>query len=138
MSMNKRLKEERERLKITQAKIAEIFAVRPQAVSKWETKGTIPIEKIATLATHGFDVQYILTGVRSTNLNKIQEQKPPYKMPKETTSPADTSLDARLSKLNDKQQSLVKTLVEELEMAARKASEIKQLVQKMKEHEKKQ
>ena len=68
-----RLKEERNRLKITQQAVAEQCNTTVQTVRRWEKVPTIPMEKLAGLVWLGFDVQYVLTGLRSSNLDEVRE-----------------------------------------------------------------
>jgi len=85
-----------------------MFGISSQAVAKWDRGASIPFDKIPVLVAKGFDAQYILTGVRSTNLNQVHEKSAPY----------DNSLDARLARLSETQQDVVKMMIEELERAA--------------------
>ena len=66
-----RLREERNRLNITQEKMASLFPVSPGTVSQWEKECIIPADKLALLISIGFDVQYILSGVYSVNMDQI-------------------------------------------------------------------
>lgn len=62
-----RLKEERERLKLTQADMAERCGVSREIWGKYERGQAVPGgEVLFTLAQVGADVHYILTGQRST------------------------------------------------------------------------
>ncbi len=60
-----RFKEERERLKANQSEVADWCAVAVKTVRRWEQGTPIPSDKLAVLASHGADVQYILTGKRA-------------------------------------------------------------------------
>lgn len=61
-----RLKEERSRLKYKQKFIAEETEVHNVTISNYEKgKIAIPASYLAKLAPLGFDIQYIITGVRS-------------------------------------------------------------------------
>jgi len=71
--MNKRLKEERVRLKLSQGDICELCDVSKQTPYRWESGTPIPSDKLAILADHGFDAQYIITGVRSLNCPSVKE-----------------------------------------------------------------
>jgi transcriptional regulator with XRE-family HTH domain len=64
-----RLKEERERLGLTQPVFAELAEVSKRTVIDWEKGKTSPnAVQLSALAAAGADVQYILTGVRSAAL----------------------------------------------------------------------
>lgn len=66
MSIPSRLKEEREKLQITQAEMAEAGGVKPQAVSLYEAGKRSPDAKyLEQVAAVGVDVGYVLTGQRS-------------------------------------------------------------------------
>lgn len=68
MSVGERLKEERERLRLTQPQIAEITGTSKQTQSAYENGRTPPKTKfLAKLATFGFDVSYVITGERLEN-----------------------------------------------------------------------
>lgn len=61
-----RLREERKRLKLTQAHAAERCAVTRETWSRYETGALSPgIDALAGFSAAGADVQYILTGKRS-------------------------------------------------------------------------
>lgn len=63
-----RLREERDKLGLSQAKLAEIGGVsRPSQVSYEKSGGNPPGDYWTALAAANFDVQYIFTGVRSEN-----------------------------------------------------------------------
>lgn len=57
-----RLREERERLGITQASMAEVTGVNIKTVGRWEREIPIPSDKLAVLVDLGIDVLYVLTG----------------------------------------------------------------------------
>lgn len=66
MFWGERLKEERKRLKIKQKDLAAAFGVVHQTILGYEKGKTNPdIDFFEKIAPYGFDVQYILTGVRS-------------------------------------------------------------------------
>lgn len=65
INVSNRLKDERKRLKLTQKSIAEAVDMADKSVARWETGTPIPSDKLAILASLGFDVSYLLTGVRS-------------------------------------------------------------------------
>ena len=96
-------KKERLRLKLSQAFIAEECDVSSRTVIRWEKGAAIPSDKLEILIRHGFDAQYILTGVRSTNMNQIEDDF--------------ESLDARVSRLDQNQQDAIYSMIDELEKA---------------------
>lgn len=64
--INLRLKEERERLDLTQPGLAELAGVAKRTVIDWEKGVSSPTAvQLAAIAARGADVLYILTGQRS-------------------------------------------------------------------------
>ena len=61
-----RIKEERERVRLTQAALADAIGVTSRSIINWEM-GTAqpPASALAAIANHGMDVLYILTNQRS-------------------------------------------------------------------------
>ena len=114
MDIKKRLKEERLRAGLSQKKMGELCGVSHQAAQNWEGRNPIPVEHLAVLAEHGFDGQYILTGVRSGNLKQVHEIK----------SKAD-EFGSRVSRLNESQRNAMLLLLEELEAAAECAEQVR-------------
>lgn len=126
MSMENNFKKERDRLGISQEKIADVCNVTRQGVYKWDKGGSIPFEKLLKLVPLGFDIQFIITGVRSSNLNRVQE---------ESSEPVDSSsIDARLSRLTDTQQDVIKLMLEELERADERTKLAKDLAKQVREN----
>ena len=107
--MEESFKKERLRLKVSQAFIAEECGVTTRTVIRWEQGNPVPSDKLAILIGLGFDVQYIITGVRSTNLNQVQVSSEPED---------DGGLDARIARLSETQQDVIKMMLDELERAA--------------------
>lgn len=69
-----RLTEERARLGITQANLARELDVSREGLRRYEMgQREIGAEFLARAAAHGFDVQYILSGIRSVNLAKVEQ-----------------------------------------------------------------
>ncbi|MDO8768789.1 MAG: helix-turn-helix transcriptional regulator [Burkholderiaceae bacterium] len=65
MPIGKRLREERERLGLSQPAFAAVAGTTKQTLFSWETGKTAPDGfQLAALATTGADVLYILTGQR--------------------------------------------------------------------------
>lgn len=61
------LKEERKRLNLTQAEVALSAGVSRETWSRYESNKLMPgTEVLAAIAVTGFDVQYLLTGIRSS------------------------------------------------------------------------
>lgn len=59
-----RLGEERKRLNLNQNKIATYCEVNVKSIGRWEKNVPIPADKLALLAQLGYDITYILTGVK--------------------------------------------------------------------------
>jgi len=79
-----RLKEERTRLGLSQSALAESLGVTKWTVINYERpsgRGTpIPADSLSACARLGMDVQYILTGVPSANLNRVAEEAGSYRV----------------------------------------------------------
>ena len=66
MPIGKRLREERERLGLSQPAFAAVAGTTKQTLFSWETGKTAPDGfQLSALATTGADVLYILTGQRT-------------------------------------------------------------------------
>ncbi|HDY98749.1 MAG TPA: helix-turn-helix domain-containing protein [Pseudomonas sabulinigri] len=63
-SVCSRLREERKALGLDQQDIAHALGVNLKTVGRWEKVIAIPSDKLAGLASLGFDVMYVLTGQR--------------------------------------------------------------------------
>jgi transcriptional regulator with XRE-family HTH domain len=78
-----RLKEERARLGLSQVALAEALGVTKWTVINYEKAGgrgtPIPADLLSACARLGMDVQYVLTGVRSSNLNRVAEESGAYR-----------------------------------------------------------
>lgn len=59
-----RLGEERKRLNLNQNKVAVYCEVSVKTVGRWEKSIPIPADKLALLTQLGYDITYILTGVK--------------------------------------------------------------------------
>lgn len=59
-----RLGEERKRLGLNQNKVASYCEVSVKSVGRWEKNIPIPVDKLALLAQLGYDMTFILTGVK--------------------------------------------------------------------------
>lgn len=69
MPIGQRLREERERLGMSQPNFAAIAGTTKQTLFSWETGKTAPDGfQIAALAAQGVDILYVLTGQRSPSI----------------------------------------------------------------------
>ena len=59
-----RLGEERKRLNLNQNKVAVYCEVSVKTVGRWEKNIPIPADKLSLMAQLGYDITYILTGVK--------------------------------------------------------------------------
>lgn len=76
MSFSKRLKEEKKRLKENQATIAKYAGITEKSVGAYERgENNPPCSFLEKIAPYGFDVQYILTGVRSDTALRPDERE---------------------------------------------------------------
>ncbi|WP_225773942.1 helix-turn-helix domain-containing protein [Pseudomonas sp. Marseille-Q5115] len=65
-AIGSRIREERERLRLTQRAFGEIGGVEPNAQGKYESGERWPkADYLAAVADHGVDVLYVLTGARA-------------------------------------------------------------------------
>ncbi|MBX9612446.1 MAG: helix-turn-helix transcriptional regulator [Burkholderiales bacterium] len=76
MGIGVRLQSERTRLNLTQEGVASAVEMTKQAIGSYERGVRSPgAELLARLAKMGFDVTYVLTGVRQTPLNEPTERE---------------------------------------------------------------
>ncbi len=68
-----RLKNERLRLNLGQSDIADATDVSLKTVQRWEKEIAIPSDKLAALANFGIDIQYVITGQRSSAALSLDE-----------------------------------------------------------------
>ena len=81
-SSGQRLEQERLRLGKTQEEIAALSGVTRRTISRVENgENYAGGDLLETLAAHGFDSQYIITGVRSENLDRVAEKAGSYTAP---------------------------------------------------------
>lgn len=59
-----RLADERKRLILNQNQVAEYCGVSVKTIGRWEKNIPIPADKLSLLIQLGYDITYILTGVR--------------------------------------------------------------------------
>ena len=70
-----RLKEERERMGLSQVAMGEIANVKKLTQLNYEKGERFPDALyLSTLATFGLDVQYVVTGIRTTSSLSVDEQ----------------------------------------------------------------
>ena len=62
-----RLGEERKRLHLNQNKVANYCEVSIKTIGRWEKNIPIPSNKLALLLQLGYDITYILTGIKLTS-----------------------------------------------------------------------
>jgi transcriptional regulator with XRE-family HTH domain len=72
-----RLRSERQRLGLKQEEVGSICETVVQTVRRWEKNVPIPSDKLARLIPHGFDGQFILSGVASANLDALSRPDDP-------------------------------------------------------------
>lgn len=71
-----RIKEERKRLKLTQAVIAELFGIQRETWSRYESGVISPgMDVLIAFSKLGADIQYILTGEKQLGLILTKEEK---------------------------------------------------------------
>jgi transcriptional regulator with XRE-family HTH domain len=69
MSIGERLKEERERLTLSQTNFADMAGIHRKSQANYETNERSPdAAYLATIASAGVDVLYVLTGMRNENV----------------------------------------------------------------------
>lgn len=74
--IGERLREERERLGLSQAAMGEIADIRKQTQLKYEKGDNCPdAAYLATLSKFGLDVQYVVLGIRSSEALSDDEQE---------------------------------------------------------------
>jgi transcriptional regulator with XRE-family HTH domain len=73
LSIGLRLKEEREKLEMNQTDFGAVAGVTKRAQINYESDRRSPdANYLAAIATLGVDVQYVVTGFRSPNINRVQ------------------------------------------------------------------
>ena len=121
-----RLKEERTRLGLSQSALADTLGVSKWTVINYERAGNrgtpIPADLLSACARLGMDVQYVLTGVPSTNLNRVAEEAGSYHVDRggiAALPPDERRLLEKYRRLNPQQrthaQTIVKALISERE-----------------------
>ena len=83
ISYSLRLREERHRLGLSQNALAGIMGITKWTVMNYEKQGgrgtPIPANMLLTCSKLGMDVQYIVTGVPSSNLSRVEEESGAYR-----------------------------------------------------------
>jgi len=123
-----RLKNERQRLGLSQTALAKALGVTKWTVINYERtsgRGTpIPANLLSACARLGMDVQYILTGVPSTNLNRVAEETGTYEVERKETgtlSNGEQKLLEKYRRLNPRQRTHAQAIVDALISAAKVA-----------------
>lgn len=75
-----RLREERARLGLTQQEVAVAAQVHVKTVRRWESQVAIPLDAMIPLLGIGYDVQYVVSGVRSKNIHEVREKGVDYEV----------------------------------------------------------
>ena len=74
--LGSRLKEERERVGLTQDSLGSVAGVSRRAVVEWEKGGTTPSgEALALISQKGIDVLFVLTGQRTPQASASLSQE---------------------------------------------------------------
>jgi len=123
-----RLKEERQRLGLSQTALAKALGVTKWTVINYERTGgrgtPIPADLLSACARLGMDVQYILTSVPSTNLNRVAEESGTYEVERKETgtlSNGEQKLLEKYRRLNPRQRTHAQAIVDALISAAKVA-----------------
>lgn len=100
-----RLKAERHRLGLSQVALGKTLGVTKWTIINYERTGgrgtPIPADLLAACSQLGMDVQYIVTGVASNNLNRVAEEAGSYR-----TEPKRPALSKEEQRLLDKYRRL--------------------------------
>ena len=113
-----RLRAERHRLGLTQIALAKALGITKWTVINYERTGgrgtPIPADLLAACSRMGMDVQYIVTGVSSSNLNRVAEETGSYRTePKLSTvlSKEEQQLLEKYRRLKPSQRTQAQTIV---------------------------
>ena len=119
-----RLKEERQRLGLSQTALAKALGVTKWTVINYERTGgrgtPIPANLLSACARLGMDVQYILTGVPSANLHRVAEEAGTYQVERKETgmlSSGEQKLLEKYRRLNPRQRTHAQAVVDALTSA---------------------
>lgn len=123
-----RLKAERHRLGLSQVALGKALGVTKWTIINYERtsgRGTpIPADLLSGCSRLGMDVQYIITGVSSSNLNRVAEEAGSYRAePKRPSalSKEEQQLLEKYRRLKPSQRTHAQTIVEALISAGGKA-----------------
>lgn len=117
-----RLKAERHRLGLSQVALGKALGVTKWTVINYERTGgrgtPIPADLLAACSKLGMDVQYIITGVASNNLNRVAEEAGSYRAEPKRAAPALSKEEQRLleryRRLKPSQRTHAQTIVDAL------------------------
>jgi transcriptional regulator with XRE-family HTH domain len=116
-----RLKAERTRLGLSQTVLADALGVTKWTVINYERMGgrgtPIPANLLSACARLGMDVQYILTGVQSVNLNRVAEETGTYRVERNKStvlSNDEQNLLAKYRRLKHQQRTHAQAIVQAL------------------------
>lgn len=117
-SSSARLKAERTRLGLSQTALGKALGVTKWTIINYERTGArgtpIPADLLSACSRLGMDVQYIVTGVASSNLNRVAEEAGSYRVePKRppTLSPDEQRLLEKYRRLKPAQRTQAQTIV---------------------------
>ena len=120
-SSSMRLKEERQRLGLSQTALAKALGVTKWTVINYERTGgrgtPIPANLLSACARLGMDVQYILTGVASANLHRVAEEAGTYEVERKgsaSLSSGEQKLLEKYRRLNPRQRTHAQAIVDAL------------------------
>lgn len=113
MSVFDRLREERSRLGLSQQEVADVCEVHLKTAQRWEASVPISSDQLAVLAGHGFDVQYVTAGRRSTNVERVREPRS-EQLVDPALSPEEWKLVKRFRALGDAQRPQALAMLEVL------------------------
>jgi transcriptional regulator with XRE-family HTH domain len=120
-----RLREERTRLGLSQIGLAEALGITKWTVINYEKTGgrgtPIPADLLSVCARLGMDVQYILTGLYSSNLNRLAEESGAYRAarnPSAVLSADERKLLEKYRRLKPQQRTHAQAIVQALISAA--------------------
>ncbi|MBI5783017.1 MAG: helix-turn-helix transcriptional regulator [Gammaproteobacteria bacterium] len=116
-----RLKAERHRLGLSQVALGKALGVTKWTVINYERTGgrgtPIPADLLSACSRLGMDVQYIITGVSSSNLNRVAEETGSYRAePKRPAVPSkdEQRLLEKYRRLKPSQRTHAQTIVQAL------------------------
>lgn len=127
-SSSGRLKAERTRLGLSQTALGQALGVTKWTIINYEKTGErgtpIPADLLSACSRLGMDVQYIVTGVSSSNLNRVAEETGSYRVePKRppALAPDEQRLLEKYRRLKPSQRAQAHTIVGALGAGAGKA-----------------